>query len=184
MVTPKIPIIKKRTKNFKLMLFVWLSGILLLLLPLLFYFKYDKFNILPSQISGTIGMILIILNIILSLVLRKFTIIDHLTLMEDRLKIGDKEYFVKDLKNIKFTYWGYEGQSYKTAITGSLTPKSGINNYFSFENDSETFKFELYFQENSWLYFTLNIFKVWKQNDVCMKISGVPHSYLERFSLI
>jgi hypothetical protein len=183
MVQPNIPIIKKRKHRIWLILSIWSMGGICLLIAIIF----DAHSMAPtniySQIFGFTGLILIGLNVFLWLVLKKFSIIGHIGFMPDKIIVNGKEYLLKDLQHICFSFYGCEGQPHPTAITGGLTPKSGMSNYFSFHFNSEKYSYELYFGAISWLYFILNIFQEWKNQKKEVRISGVSRNYLDKFSL-
>jgi len=183
MVQPNIPIIKKRKNRIWFILSVWLVGCICLFIALIFD-AHSKAPInIYSQIFGFTGLILIGLNVFLWLGLKKFSIIGHIGLMPDKIILNGEEYQLNDLQNISFSFYGCDGQPHKTAITGGLTPKSGMSNYFYFHLNGEKHSYELYFGAISWLYFVLNIFHEWKNQNIHVRISGVSRNYLEKFSL-
>jgi hypothetical protein len=163
----KIPIIKnKKTFLSKLLLLIFLILVSLLFINVII------FNCAPF----TIGLIILIYIVGIIMNFNKsHYVYGHVILSYEQIIVENenikKIFPLSDIYNLKFKYFGSEGDSdisdFKTFIT-----KDGTSNFLNFEYENKKYSFELLLKRN-YINLLRKILKKWSEIKFDIKITGI-----------
>ncbi len=128
----------------------------IVLMVSVFTWDYEKSNNFVAIIILSIYLGIFFFRLFRSFIIKDFKIIGTLTLSDKLILIGSnsthKSFEIKDIHELGFTYYGYEGESFPYSYVRSLSnfnQKQGNKNLVFFKNQNTDYEFEFHLESNS-----------------------------------